>query len=175
MLLETIALFSPFGPIFNLSGNPTAIGIAYLGHVAYGVPLGLVVQRWDQTRAWLSTVPTGLKAGAVLIGGVALLGPAFRAAPHERDARRIAESFRVEGKHLNPGWVRVNRGEPVGLVNPSDTHVYLDLVPARTVALRPGERATVVPDSSGIFPIRVRTDGRTHSSFLIVEPVEGPR
>ncbi len=174
MVLETIALVSPFGTIFNLSGNPTAIGIAYLGHVAYGVPLGLLVQRWEQTRSWLSTVPKGLKVGAILFGGVALLGPALRTAPHERDARRIEASLLVEGTHLNPGWLRVDRGDRVGLINGSDTFVYLDLPPARSFALNAGERATLVPDSSGIFQIRVRTDGRTHSSFLIVEPVEGP-
>ena len=177
MLLETIALFSPFGPIFNLSSNPVAIGIAYLGHVAYGLPLGLLVQRWDRTRSWLESIPRGMKVAALVFCVLALLAPALRSEAQARDTRRIEASFRVEGLHLNPDWVRVDRGDPLGLVNPSDTTVYLDFMPDdRSVVLTAGERATVVPDSSGIFGIHVRrASGRTHSSFLIVEPVEDAR
>lgn len=175
MLLETIALVSPFASIFNLSGNPVAIGIAYLGHVAYGVPLGLLVQRWDATREWLLSVPAGLKVGAVAFGVLALCAPSLRGDIRARDARRIETTFRVEGQHLNPDWVRVGVGEETSMVNPSDTEVYLDIVSAQSFALGAGERTTFVPDSSGIFPVRIRTEGRTRSSFLIVEPVEGVR
>lgn len=172
MLLETIALFSPFGPIFNLSSNPTAIGIAYLGHVAYGIPLGLLVQRWDRTRAWMASVPTGVTLAALAFGLAALLSPALQSEVRQRDARRMADSFRVEGVQLNPDWVRVNRGEAVGLANSSDGEVQLEVLPFQTVQLEAGERKTFRPDSSGIFQVRVQTTGRTHSSFLIVEPVE---
>lgn len=175
MLLETIALFSPFGPIFNLSNNPTAIGIAYLGHVAYGLPLGLLVQRWDRTRAWLDSVPTGVTLAGLAFGLAALFSPALQPEAHQRDARRMADSFRVEGVHLNPDWVRVNRGEAVGLANPSDMTVLVEVLPLDTFRLEAGEQATFRPDSSGIFQARVQTEGRTHSSFLIVEPVEDAR
>lgn len=175
MLLETIALFSPFGPIFNLSSNPSAIGIAYLGHVAYGLPLGLLVQHWERTRSWLDSVPTGVTLAALAFGLAALLSPALQPDTRQRDARRSADSFRVEGLYLNPDWVRVNRGAPVGLENPSDTPVQVEVLPQDTVYLEASEQMTFRPDSSGIFQVRVQTDGRTHSSFLIVEPVEDAR
>ena len=66
--LETAAIISPFGTVFRLRGNFPGITIAYLGHVAYGVPLGWLVWKWRATRDWLATVPAPLwQLGALVV------------------------------------------------------------------------------------------------------------
>ena len=44
VVLETLAILSPFGVIFSVRTSPSALGIAYLGHFAYGFLLGWLVQ-----------------------------------------------------------------------------------------------------------------------------------
>ena len=46
VLLETIALISPYGEMYHLAGNPTLVAEAYFEHLGYGLPLGFMVMRW---------------------------------------------------------------------------------------------------------------------------------
>ncbi|MFQ5709506.1 MAG: hypothetical protein ACE5HO_18775, partial [bacterium] len=60
-ILETIAVLSPFANIFALVGDYYKLGVAYMGYVAYGLPLGWLAYKWNASRDWLFTVPTALK------------------------------------------------------------------------------------------------------------------
>ena len=168
--LETLAIFCPFGRVFHLRGNVPGIAIAYLGHVAYGLPLGWLVQQSKSTRAWLSTVPApvwyfgGMLVCASLVGP--FLSPVLESSPRER-------GFRVAGSRLTPDWLRIERGEPIQIFNPQAEAV--------DVVERPGNEVTRIPagqsrafrlSAPGIVQFFVQTDRPSHSSLVIVEPAE---
>jgi hypothetical protein len=173
--LETIAVTCPFGRVFSLSGNYPALAIAYFGHVAYGIPLGWLVYRWNQTVRWLSTVPKPVAWSLWLLAGAATAGPLVSPAARERDARAAPGTFRIEGHRLNPHWLRIERGDSIEFFNPG-------LGPA-TIAARGQPELDVAADEkqqmsfpgTGVYPVHVKTKSRSHSSFILVEPVEASR
>ncbi len=178
--LETGAIFCPFGRIFNIRANATAILIAYWGHVAYGIPLGLFVQRWTRTHDQLNALPR-LHAYIVLTFLLALL-VAPLVLPHniERDARRVSQTLRVEGKTLNPDFVRLKVGRDADPVqrfvifeNPDKEPVTIKIPKLqKEFPLAPGEKASVNFPKNGIYQAFVVNPIRTQSSFIIAEPVE---
>lgn len=169
--LETIAVLSPFARIFALSGQ--AIGSAYLAHVAYGVPLGLLVQEWSATRSYLARVSPRLRAAAMLVGCAVLLWPLVSPAAIHRDARTAEGRFRVDGDRLDPSWLRIERGETVRIVNPGPDSVSVVLRERRELEGVPGGQERVVPfPRPGVYQLHVETERRSRSSFVIVEPVE---
>ena len=173
--LETAAIVSPFGTIFRLKGNIPGIAIAYLGHVAYGVPLGWLVWRWQRTRDWLATVPRPVwTLGAVLVGA-ALIGPFVSPDEQATGASESSVGFQVEGIRLRPDWLRIGRGETVRVGNPGPEAVTLRWKPGDATFNIPGgqQRGLNFP-MTGIYQVFVETPLRTHSSFVIVEPAEGP-
>ena len=44
LLLETLAIFSSFGAVFGLQGYSNAILLAYIAHLFYGYPLGMICE-----------------------------------------------------------------------------------------------------------------------------------
>lgn len=171
-LLETIAVVSPFADIFSLRTNYGALGIAYLGHVAYGVPLGLVVQHWERSLAYLRRVPREIHWFALLIWLLALLSPAFSPARSARNERAVPQTFVIEGKRLNPNWLRLERGERITVRNPGpEPAVVVRTDDGTRLELPPGSAQLSFPQA-GVMQIYVETVLRTRSSFVIVEPVE---
>lgn len=161
LCLESIVLSTPFARIFHMQGNWPAIAIAYGAHVAYGYPLGLIVQRGhDLTRP--------LKWGAWLLLGCFL----FSSIPLEwsRDRRALPATLLVEGETLNPKWVRANS---VTFFNPGPNPVTV-IQPSgkRQLDLEPGARHPWEFTQTGIYQFYVKTPGRSTSSFVIVDPVE---
>ncbi|MFZ0545784.1 MAG: hypothetical protein WAM60_10130 [Candidatus Promineifilaceae bacterium] len=176
-LLETIALVSPFSTIFNLTGNYSAIGIAYLGHVAYGLPLGWLVYKWDETLAWKKREPAVLRWGVPVIAfsimTFVVFSPFIRPNWIARENRAVADTLLVEGIRLNPDWVRIDRGQSVTIRNDEADAVTVDDKSAgTTIPLEAGTEETISFPQTGIYQLFVETDGRTRSSFVIVEPVE---
>lgn len=172
-LLETIALSSPFRPIFSLSGNWQAIGILYLGHVAYGIPLGLLCQHWDASRRWLEGIGRPVILGFWGLFVLALAHPIIAPDDVARDKRRTHGELTVEGKRLNPDFLRIRHGEHAVFGNPTAEAVSV-LIKNRNERIRVpagGVTSRVFPDQ-GIYQVLVETDGRTRSSFVIVEDVE---
>jgi hypothetical protein len=172
-LLETIAVVSPFATIFSLKGNYGALGIAYLGHVAYGLPLGWLVAKWDMTVDWLSSTPGFLKVLAVLVSIAAITGPLISKEEVDKDGRAVAGEFRVEGRQLNPDWLRIDLDEQIGVTNPDTGPVtVVNKDSGQSVELKAQESAQFDFGETGIYQIYVETERRTRSSFVIVEPVE---
>jgi hypothetical protein len=176
-ILETIAITSPFAEIFNLTGNYSAIGIAYLGHVAYGLPLGWLVYKWDETMSWKKREPAVLR-GAVplvvfLIMAFIVLSPLVRPSWMARESRAMTNTLLVEGERLNPDWVRIERGESVTIQNDGDGAVMvLNKTADTALPLPSGIRESITFPDSGIYQFHIETTGLTRSSFVIVEPVE---
>ena len=172
-LLETLAILCPFGRIFSVRGNYPTVAIAYLGHVAYGIPLGLMVQKWDATRRYLAGVPPLLGWLVVLIAAAGILGPMVSPDWIAQDSRAADGEFRVEGIRLNPDWLRIGRGESIRITNGESGNVSI-VVKGRpgAVAVESGAKRLVEFDRPGIYQVYVQTIRRSRSSFVIVEPVE---
>ena len=173
LILETIAFLSPFVRLFTLSG--AAVFNAYLAHVAYGVPLGLVVQRGEDTLRYLARVPVAFKWMAAALCCAALAAPLLVPGNVRRDGRAKAGEFRIEGHELNPDWLRIERGTAIRIYNPSpadDSVVVRKSGRNELVPVASQSRRLVTFDKPGIHRLFVATRGRTRSSFVIAEPVE---
>lgn len=176
-MLETIALASPFAHIFNLTGNYSAIGTAYLGHVAYGLPLGWLVYKWDEMMNWKNREPVILRYSlplvAFLIMAFVVLSPFVRPSWIARDSKATPKTFLVEAERLNPDWVRIEQTQMVTIKNDGAKKVTIvNKSTDTTLPLSAGASETITFPDTGIYQLYIETDGRTRSSFVIVEPVE---
>ena len=165
LLLETGAVIGPFAERYQLSGNEYAIGIAYLGHVFYGAPLGRIVQRMDRLNKAAKGPTPVLLAGLVLV----LLGwhqPWSTSEPAEEAARLSISGIPatvVENDRFDPEWLRIDRDHCVLVDNRSDNDYETPFgdVPARA-------QTKLCFDSPGVF--RVRFGSRAYSGgFVYVE------
>lgn len=171
-LLETIAVTSPFGRVFSLWGNYEALAIAYAGHVAYGLPLGLCVQHWDTTVRWITNLPSLVLMGLLLLAAAATGGPLVSPALRERDARTVVRQFRVEGYRLNPDFQRIERGGVITFENSDSSEAIIGTGKSQVIKLGPRQSQQVKFDAAGVHRVHVHTTGRSRSSFILVEPVE---
>jgi hypothetical protein len=172
IVLETINLISPFMEIFRLSSNYLGIFILYLGHVAYGMPLGLMTQRWEASLQRMRATPRLVWMPLLACGLGWLCAEAFLPARAAKDARATAGVLKVEGAILNPELIRLGHPGGLTLVNSSpDPVMVLDRTTNQTYAVRPGGEARAAFARPGIYQLHVSTPERTHSSFAIVEPV----
>lgn len=170
--LESIAVFSRFGQVFNLSGNYGMIGIAYLAHVSYGLPIGLMVQRWEASEAWMAR-NRSFVAGAVAVFFAAFLVPLLSPRATARDAETRHGVFRAEGTRLAPFMQRIRASGQIAGVNPGSEPLTIRVAKTdRHYPVPPGDEVRLDFKQPGIFQIYVETTGRTQSSFVIVEPVE---
>lgn len=174
LILETIALASPFGRIFSLTGNYSAVGVAYAGHVAWGIPLGLLVQHSDAIESYVDRTPRSFKLSVLLMGCVALALPIFSTANIRRDHSVIPGEFRAEGDRLNPDLLRIRRGDGIQILNPGSAGIWIR-VGGQDVRVAAGERRDIPFGSSGVYQVFVETVAQSRSSFVIVEPVEDVR
>ncbi len=172
LALETINLMSPFMEIFRLSSNYFGIFILYLGHVAYGIPLGLMTQHWEASLRRMAAAPrlVYLPLFAAALGW--LLAEAFLPERAARDARAAPGALNVELTTLNPEIIRLARPGEVALVNGSAAPVVVrDRTSDLAYAVPPLGEARARFTRPGIYQLHVETPQRTYSSFAIVEPV----
>jgi len=171
--LETIALVSPFARIFYLSGNYSAIGIAYLGHIGYGLPLGWLIYQWNETRLQLAEMTSAHRWVVLIFGCAVVAWPLLSPGNVRRDARATSGVFRVESYSLNPDWLRINANSEIQVYNPGPETVSVRLkqcnVSKQIVA---SEKSAFSFRQPGIYQIFVETSQRSQSSFVIVEPIE---
>ena len=175
MVLESLAVFTPLGRIFAVRGNTTLLLVAYTAHIAYGLPLGKAVQNWHDTRSALQEMPIAARWTVLVIATLVLLHPFLSPDAAAADSRATAARFRVEGIALNPDWLRIRRDQSISLANPSDqpaTVTIKDL--GKSYDVGAGKSVATLPLLPGIHQFFVETPGRTHSSFVVVEPVEVP-
>ncbi len=169
--LETIVYSTPFAEIFHLRHNTPALVIAYAAHLAYGYPLGALVAGWDTSEQRLSSFSS--KARWALVAAVVMFCAAGIPAGLARDRRTEPGHWKVEGIELNPRWVRLPGPGSIQIDNPGQQSVTL-IQPSgkKQLEVPPGSSRSWNFDQTGIYQVYVRTDRRSRSSFLIVEPVE---
>lgn len=171
-LLETIALVSPYGPIYHITRSNFLMIVAYYGHVAYALPLGLMVQHWDKSAHWLrATSPTFRTAVAVVLLA-AIVGPLVTPAQIAADARARVGVFRVEGATLTPQWQRLDKVGPVTIENSCDRPVTVLLNGKPALNLAQCASGQIAMPAPGIHLVALPAQGlRTVSSFVLTEPV----
>jgi len=172
-VLESMAVFSPFARIFHLLGDYRSIGIAYYGHVAYGLALGWVVRNWDHSVAQLRSLTNVHRWAFVLIVSAICATIIFNPELAARDARAQAGVFRVEGTRLNPSWLHLDGPGTIQVSNP-DTADASILIPRgkQTIDAPAGQTKSQSFSEPAIYQVMIATPERSHSSFVIVEPVD---
>jgi hypothetical protein len=171
MVLETVTIVTPFAAMYGLRGKVGLIGIAYAAHVAYGYPLGVVVERAEDSRRRLEG--RSRRATSALLAGLtlALLGwhrPFLEPAP-EREGRAVAPgpSALVRGGRFRPEWLRVGVGECAVFRN-SDRTTYSISGPGTPSTLAAGSDTRVCFAESGVFRLRA-SDEAYSGGFVIVD------
>ena len=168
ILIEALAVLSPFGQAFALTSNSVALTLAFLGHIAYGLPLGFLVQKSDETLTWLRKLHPGLSGFSTLCFLLWMLSPVFDSDRHrlEQNLKR-GELLRVGGQTF-PDWIQLeqrtltvsNRGQQAGR--------YVVPKKALSLELEAGESGEIEFSAAGIYQIYLSTSERSHSSFIWV-------
>ncbi len=170
-LLETIAIVSPYAIVYQLAGKPYIIAIAYVGHVAYGIPLGLMVQHWGASAAWLRNLPPIGRIALIVVLAASVIG-SLTVPEQVGDKGRKVNGFIVEGGGLVPDWVRLRKPGPIYLKNgcagPSTVVLNGTALPPFAPC---EEREVAIPDEGIARLHAVSPSFRSHSSFVLVDPV----
>jgi hypothetical protein len=126
MLLEAVAFLGPFTDIYGLTGKWGSIGIAFAAHIAYGLPLGLMVFEFKKTERFLKH---NLVRPAPIVLGVCVIGltlwhrpwsdPATLDQAQELATRAEQPVAIVSVERFQPEWLRVEPGGCVLLVSES--------------------------------------------------------
>ena len=167
--LETMTIVTPYAAAYGIAGHPDIIAIAYLAHVAYGTPLGLICMqaaRW--TDADGPPIPNWWALGGVLIALVAFNRPwGGQAGLARAEAMRPGPASVVVSGRFQPEWVRVAQDGCVQVKN-DDRRAYDLTVPAKTHLAASGSGSLCFP-SPGVK--RVQLNGVAYSGgFVIVDP-----
>ena len=166
--LETMTIVTPYAAAYGIAGHPDIIAIAYLAHVAYGAPLGLICMqaaRWTDDDG--QPIPNWWALGGILVVLVASNRP-WDTQPRLAEAESLgpAPATIISGGKFVPEWVRVAQGGCVQLKS-EDRSAYDITVPARAHVVAEGTLSVCFRDP-GIK--RVQLNGRPYSGgFVIVD------
>jgi hypothetical protein len=127
LILESAVVFSPFRERYGLSGQNVSIAIAYGAHVAYGFPLGRMVQRLDRTADTLEGLGRRPATVAIVAAATAIVlwQQPWQQSATGNAAAEISEhagmpTAVVETTKFSPEWLRVEDGGCIHVVNRSD-------------------------------------------------------
>ncbi|HEY3241484.1 MAG TPA: hypothetical protein VGL92_18125 [Acidimicrobiia bacterium] len=129
MVLETATVVTPFARVYGIAGHADLLLLAFAAHVAYGVPLGLVVARGLPS----ARTAAGAVAGA-LVALVAWQHPWSSPAPDRAGRAAAGPSTMVVSDRFRPEWVRIRPGACVTLLR--DGSATRELCPAGQPAPR---------------------------------------
>ena len=170
-VLESIAVFSLFGQVFSLAGNYGMVSIAYLAHISYGLPIGVMVHRWEASREWLAARQVPIAAMFTLFFASFLI-PVLTPAKIVRDATVGPGVFTTDGIALVPFMQRIGKGGTVAVENRNQGEIVVRVVKTGDRhAIPAGESGKIAFPEAGIYQIHIETDGVSRSSFVIAEPV----
>lgn len=171
-LLETIALISPYGHIYHITESAFLTVVAYYGHVAYALPLGMLVRSWSTAAQALRSVSPVYKITVPLIVAAAIAGPIIAPDHVKADTEARRSIFVIVGDHLEPSWQRLPGPGSVQVHNNCEGEATILLDAAPVAQIQPCGWGTVMVRTPGIHLISIPATGlRTRSSFILVEPV----
>ena len=171
-LLETIALISPYGIVYQLAGKPVIIAIAYVGHVAYGLPLGFMVQRWEPSARFLRAMPPVGRATSAILLVASVVGSLTLPSQIAVDSRARPNTFLVEDGRLLPDWLHLRQAGSIVLRNVCAASNLVVLDGRELPPLAPCEERSIELGDAGLHQLYVRSPSfRSYSSFVLVDPV----
>jgi hypothetical protein len=167
VVLEAVAFLGPFTDIYGLTGKWVSIGIAFAAHVAYGLPLGLMVARFNKTERFLKQ---NLVRPALVVLVVSVIGltlwhrPWSDSASLDRAQGVSATAGQpvaiVSVERFEPEWLRVEPGGCILVISESAESLASDfgLLPA-------GEEVEWCFADSGVE--RVKLNDRPYSGGFV--------
>jgi len=169
LVLESVAVFSPFAARYGISGQFVPIAIAYGAHIFYGYPVGRVVQDLDRADVTLRRLGRHSVA-SILVGAIVVIVAWHRPwsqSPNERAAARLSEAGPpatiVLRDRFEPHWLRIRAGGCVVVENRSSAGY-----PTPHGRVEPRTRGEFCFDRPGVY--RVRLGNRPYSGgFVYVE------
>ena len=164
MALETASIVTPVGDIYAIRGQWVQIAFAYLGHVFYAIPLGLLVQDAERFSAWFFGQFTQYALAALLVATAAV-----EFAWHQPWSDAPPASPRIADGRLAPQWLRLPVGGCISIGNRDGmTHQLSGASPG----ILPPSGARECFARAGV--IRVLVDGAPFSGgYVIVDPELG--
>ncbi|WP_411031254.1 hypothetical protein [Spongiimicrobium sp. 3-5] len=168
LLLETIFVVSPFGELFGLTSKPMSLFAAYLGHVAYGYPLGKMVQNYKGSMTTLNFFRKGL----IVISVIAITFSAVLWGSTSGDLSSETV-FRVNQEKITPGILRVDKGATITFQNDTGRAVsfYLPLLDME-IKVIPEAQETKKFEHPGIYHVVIKDLESIKGAFILYEPVE---
>jgi hypothetical protein len=155
LLLETVAVLSPFADRYGLSGQVVPIVIAYLAHVFYGWPLGRMAGDLDRVDASLGRRGPAVTVIVAVAAVVAWQRP-WSVPPTERAAAVLSRpgvpATIVHSDRFQPEWLRI-RPDGCTLVDNRSARAYSN--PAGEMPA--GTRSLLCFEQPGIYRIRLGT------------------
>ena len=166
-VLETATVVSPFAAYYQLAGKWDLIAMAYLAHIAYGYPLGKIVEAGDRFRLALN----GLLPHAVpILIGAAGLGLTIWHWPFgtTNDPVPGEATVRISNGQFAPRWIRLPVGGCVSAVN-TDTVPYTVREAIGAPTLAAGQTGSLCFVGAGI--VRARTSNLPDAGgIILVDP-----
>jgi hypothetical protein len=164
-ILETVTVVSPFAAYYQLAGKWDLIAMAYLAHIAYGYPLGKIVEAGDRFRNGLQIV---LPHAVPVLLGAAGLGLVAWHWPLGTTQGASGGPTRIANGQFAPRWARVPVGGCVSVLNADQTaYTIREAIGSPTIA--PGQQASLCFDGYGV--VRARTSTLPDSGgIVLVDP-----
>lgn len=171
MLLETATIVTPFAGAYGIKGHWGLIVIAYAAHVAYGVPLGKIVESAEGLARSLShAIPRPLMVMLVsLTLGLVIWQRPFSPSAEIRRADKVATgpSALISGGRFVPEWLRLPVGGCATLKNEDDSS-YKVAAARPPVTLGPGSSRRACFAKPGVFRVRLTSEPYS-GGFVIVD------
>ena len=163
-VLETATVVSPFAAYYQLQGKWDLIALAYLAHIAYGYPLGKIVEAGDRFRVALNQLLP--HAVPILLGtaGLALVvwhWPFGTSSAPEAGAAQV----RIANGQFTPRWVRLPVGGCASVLN-ADQVAYTIREAIGAPTLEPGQTGSLCFEGPGV--VRARTSSLPDAGGLVL-------
>jgi hypothetical protein len=171
LALETAFVVTPLAQIYQLSGQWTLIGLAYVAHLFYAYPLGRIVASTEAFVRELDGLSRHAAPVALLALVVALVAwhRPFSTPSEMRAALALSEGTGdgalIVSDRLVPEWLRVPPGGCARVRNDDPTAHRLSGARG-TPDIEPGRVARVCFDGAGV--VRVRTSARPFAGGLVL-------
>ncbi|MEU4242465.1 hypothetical protein [Actinoplanes sp. NPDC026619] len=166
LLLETVAVLSPFATRYDLAGHLVPIAIAYLAHVFYGYPLGRLGRELDGAESALRRFGRHTVSVTLIVTAGVIVGwqRPWHVPPTDREAARLSHDGTpaaiVRSDRFEPEWLRVRAGGCV-LIDNRSGRTYptsAGVLPARTAG-------TLCLERPGVY--RIRLGARPYSGGFV--------